>query len=186
MRALFIEQARQTAIGEIPVPAPGGGEVLLRVRMVGLCGSDINTWRGKNPLVRLPRIPGHEIAATVEAVGAGVPESIAIGAPVTVSPYTACGECPACRRGRANACRANQTLGVQRDGALTEYIVAPWQKLISTADLSLRELCLVEPLSVGFHAAARGRVAASDTVVVIGCGAVGLAQWRARHSAARA
>ena len=174
MKALFIKSPGHTEIGRIARPEPGPGEVLLRVRMVGLCGSDINTYRGRNPLVELPRIPGHEIAATIEAAGEGVPAGFRRGLSVTLSPYTACGTCPSCRRGRPNACRANQTLGVQRDGALTEYIVAPWQKLVEAPGLSLRELCLVEPLSVGFHAAARGRVGEADTVAVLGCGAVGL------------
>jgi threonine dehydrogenase-like Zn-dependent dehydrogenase len=174
MKALFIRKPGVIEAGEVVKPQAGQGEVLLRVRLVGLCGSDINTYRGKNPLVELPRIPGHEIAATIEATGPGVPEAFRAGTNVTLSPYSACGECPACRRGRANACRSNQTLGVQRDGALTEYVVAPWQKLLEAPGLSLHQLCLVEPLSVGFHAAARGRVAEKDTVAVIGSGAVGL------------
>ena len=95
------------------------------------------------------------------------------GTAVTVSPYAACGHCAACLRGRPNACRENQTLGVQRDGALTELIAVPAGKLYR-ANLSLKELCLVEPLTVGFHAVGRGRVAAEDTVAVFGCGGVGL------------
>ena len=99
--------------------------------------------------------------------------ALPVGTNVTISPYTACGECSSCRRGRFNACKFNQTFGVQRDGALTELVAAPAEKLFA-ASLSLRELCLVEPLTVGFHAAARGRVTANDTVAVFGCGGVGL------------
>jgi threonine dehydrogenase-like Zn-dependent dehydrogenase len=174
MRAFFIEQPYETRIGEIGKPAPGPGEVLLQTRLIGMCGTDLNSYRGKNPLVSYPRIPGHEIAATIADVGGGVPEQFRAGQNVTLSPYTACGVCASCRRGRTNACKSNQTLGVQRDGAMTEYFVAPWQKLFIAEGLSLRELCLVEPLSVGFHAAERGRVASGDTVAVIGCGVVGL------------
>jgi len=93
---------------------------------------------------------------------------------VTVSPYTACGACASCLRGRPNACKSNQTLGVQRDGGMAEFFLVPWQKLYIAEGLSLRELSLVEPLSVGFHASARGRVTAMDSVLVLGCGAVGL------------
>jgi len=89
-------------------------------------------------------------------------------------PYTACGKCSACRQGRINTCRNNQTLGVQRDGALTECIVVPWQSVLRGQVLGRRELALVEPLAVGFHAVARGRVEARDVVAVIGTGAVGL------------
>jgi 2-desacetyl-2-hydroxyethyl bacteriochlorophyllide A dehydrogenase len=126
-------------------------------------------------MVSYPRIPGHEIAATVEWVGAEVPaERVRVGAQVTVLPYTACGLCAACRQGRPNTCRGNQTMGVQRDGAMTELVAVPWRKVLSTDRLSRRDLALVEPLSVGWHAAARARVTSADRVMVIGCGAVGL------------
>ncbi len=93
---------------------------------------------------------------------------------VTVNPYTACGTCPSCRRGRPNACRSNQTLGVQRDGAMREYMAVPWEKVIPAGTLSTRDSALVEPMSVGFHAVSRGAVIDTDTVMVIGCGMVGL------------
>ena len=175
MRALLIEEAGRTRLADIPEPQARAGDVLLRLRTVGFCGSDLNTYRGLNPLVAYPRVPGHEIAGSIERLGRDVPPGLlAAGMDVTVLPYTACGRCAACRRGRANACRNNETLGVQREGALTELIAVPWEKVVRADGLSRRALALVEPLSVGFHAIDRGRVAASDTVVVIGCGAVGL------------
>ena len=174
MRALVIEQPGDVAFGTRSVPTLMGDSVLIRVRTVGFCGSDLNTFRGLNPLVSYPRVPGHEIAGTVEAIGAEVPHPIAVGVDVTVVPYTACGRCSACRHGRVNTCRNNQTLGVQRDGALTERIVVPWQSVLVADGLGRRELALVEPLAVGFHAVARGRVARGDVVAVIGTGAVGL------------
>ena len=136
---------------------------------MGLCGSDLNSFRGSNPLVTYPRVLGHEIAATVVEGSVTVPA----GTRVTVSPYTSCGVCASCRRGRFNACRDNQTLGVQRDGALTELLVVPEAKVYAS-QLPLDHLALVEPLTVGFHAVARGRVEASDVVAVFGCGGVGL------------
>ncbi len=174
MKALFITGPGRSELRDLPPPVPGRGEVLLRTRLVGMCGSDLNTFRGKNPMVTYPRIPGHEIAATIEAIGPAVPSDFEPGIDVTVSPYTSCGQCASCRRNRPNACQANQTLGVQRDGAMAGYFVAPWEKLYRAEGLSLRELSLVEPLSVGFHAAARGRIDSTDTVLVFGCGTVGL------------
>ena len=174
MIALFINKPGEAVLGDVPKPEPGPGEVLVRIRLAGLCGTDLSTFRGRNPLVSYPRIPGHEVAAVVESIAEGVPECIRPGMAVTVSPYTACGACASCRRGRPNACRYNQTLGVQRDGAMTEFVAIPWQKVHQADGLSLRELCLVEPLSVGFHAADRGRVTAADTVAIFGCGAIGL------------
>jgi 2-desacetyl-2-hydroxyethyl bacteriochlorophyllide A dehydrogenase len=137
--------------------------------MVGFCGSDLNSFRGRNPLVSFPRIPGHEVSATIVEGADGLPA----GTDVALSPYTSCGNCASCRRGRPNACQFNQTLGVQRDGALTEFIVMPREKLYP-AKLTPKELCLVEPLTVGFHAVARARVTAQDTVAILGCGGVGL------------
>jgi 2-desacetyl-2-hydroxyethyl bacteriochlorophyllide A dehydrogenase len=173
MKALRIEAAGKTAYGTAAEPTAGAGDVLLRVKRVGYCGSDLSTFRGLNPLVSYPRIPGHEIAAEIVSVGKDVPATLKTGAQVTVMPYTACGQCPSCRAGRVNACQFNQTLGVQRDGALTELLVAPWQKII-TAPLGLAELALIEPLSVGFHAVNRGRVTKADTVLIFGCGMIGL------------
>ena len=106
MRALVIERPGLAAIHEIAEPQPARDQVLLRIRMVGLCGSDRNSFRGKNPLVSFPRIPGHEIAATIEAAGDAVPEPFQPGMNVTLSPYTSCGVCPSCRRARTNACRS--------------------------------------------------------------------------------
>ncbi len=173
MRALIIQKPGEIRFGNTAEPTSQHGEVLLRVRMIGLCGSDLNTFRGKNPLVSFPRIPGHEIAATVEEVrDAGSP--LRPGMNVTLSPYTSCGQCASCLRGRFNACKSNQTLGVQRDGALTELISVPTPKIFVAEGLKLEELCIVEPLTVGFHAVARGRVTEKDTVAIFGCGGVGL------------
>jgi 2-desacetyl-2-hydroxyethyl bacteriochlorophyllide A dehydrogenase len=174
MKALFITAPGKTEMREIARPEPGRGEVRVRVRYLGYCGSDLNTFRGLNPLVSYPRVPGHEVAGVIDAVGPEVSEAFAPGTPVLVVPYTNCGTCSACRKGRPNACRNNQTLGVQRDGALAEQVVVPAAKLLTSPHLSLRDMVLVEPLSVGWHAARRGRVATGDTVVVFGCGMVGL------------
>lgn len=174
MKALMIEGVERCALHDVPEPAPGFGEVLLDVRHIGLCGSDFSTFTGRNPLVALPRIPGHEIGAEIVCVGAGVPAEYAPGKRVVVVPYTACGQCTSCRQGRVNACKSNRTLGVQQDGGLAERIVTPWRKLILNDTLAPRHLALVEPLSVGFHAVARGRVAAKDRVVVLGCGMIGM------------
>ncbi len=174
MKALFIDGPGKTSLQEIDAPAPARGEALLRIDILGLCGTDLSTFRGLNPLAAYPRLPGHEVAATIEAVAEGVPEEWGVGRAVTVSPYTNCGKCHPCKTGRPNCCRDNQTMGVQRDGALTRYFALPWEKLIAVDGLSPQETALVEPLSVGFHAAGRGRAGADDLVLVLGCGAIGL------------
>jgi threonine dehydrogenase-like Zn-dependent dehydrogenase len=181
MKALVLKRPGEASIEEVNEPKTELGKILLRVRMVGLCGSDLNSFRGKNPMVKYPRILGHEVAATVVESNSSYPEFVA-GMNVTMSPYTNCGRCAACLRGRPNACAFNETLGVQRDGALREYIAMPAERLYA-ASLTIKELCLVEPLTVGFHAISRGQVTSADTVAIFGCGGVGLGAIAASHFA---
>jgi threonine dehydrogenase-like Zn-dependent dehydrogenase len=179
MKAIVIKKPGDAAVESIAQPEASDEKLLLKVRMVGLCGSDLNSFRGQNPLVTFPRIPGHEVAATIVTGSKHNPE-LAAGVDVTMSPYTSCGKCASCLRHRPNACQFNQTLGVQRDGALTEYITMPGENLYP-AKLNIKELCLVEPLTVGFHAVARGRVTSKDSVAILGCGGVGLGAIAASH-----
>src|SRR6201991_1531947 len=172
MKAVVVEEPGKATLVDIPEPSNNPGDALLQIRMIGLCGTDLNTFRGKNPMVTFPRVLGHEVAATILDTGSKQSDNLREGTAVTLAPYTACGQCASCLRGRPNACRSNQTLGVQRDGALTERIMVPPEKLYS-AKLSLKDLCLVEPFTVGFHAVARGSVTAHDTIAVFGCGGVG-------------
>lgn len=174
MKAITIVSERQAIVVEREMPQLQAGEVLLRIKYVGFCGSDLNTFLGKNPMVKLPVVPGHEIGAEVEAIAQGVPQSIQKGMACTVNPYTHCGYCPSCRNGRPNACQFNQTFGVQRDGAMCQYIAVPWQKVIADKDITPKDFALVEPMSVGFHAIARAKVTDLDNVLVIGCGMIGV------------
>ena len=175
MKAIQISHSQELNIIEIEKPqAPKDGEVLLKLEYVGFCGSDINTFMGRNSMALNPVIPGHEVGAVIEAVGAGVPENLKPGMVVTCNPYTNCGKCASCRNLRVNACQHNETLGVQRNGAMKEYIVLPWEKIIPAGSLTPKVTALVEPMSVGFHAVARAQVTDTDTVVVLGCGMVGL------------
>lgn len=174
MKAIQIIQPGEIKITEIDKPVLGREEVLLKIKYAGFCGSDLNTYSGKNPMVQLPVIPGHEIGAVIEAVGENVPAHLHAGMPCTVNPYTACGSCSSCRNGRPNACRFNETFGVQRNGAMCEYIAVPWNKVIADREISPKDFALVEPMSVGFHAVSRAGVTDLDTVMVIGCGMIGI------------
>ncbi len=173
MKAVVISTPGDLTVKEIATPGPAPGEVLLKMQYVGFCGSDLSTYLGKNPMVNYPRIPGHEISGIIAELGTGVPDNFKVGDAVTVVPYTSCGNCPSCRRGRTYACRVNQTLGVQREGAMQEFITVPWQKILPAPRLSELELAMVEPLTVGFHAIQRGRVEETDVVMVLGCGMIG-------------
>ncbi len=174
MKALQITDTHTLEVIDLPMPEPAADQVLLRISYVGFCGSDLNTWRGRNALALKPVIPGHEISAVIEKVGENVPANLQTGQLVTVDPYTACGNCPSCRRRRFNACQHNETLGVQRHGAMREFICVPWQKVIPAEGIAAKDIALIEPMSVGFHAVDRGQVTDSDTVLVIGCGMIGV------------
>ena len=175
MKAIQKSHQQELNVIDLDSPAaPKAGEVLLKLQYVGFCGSDINTFMGRNTMALNPVIPGHEVGAVIEAVGSDVPDSLKPGMNVTCNPYTNCGKCASCRNGRVNACQHNETLGVQRNGAMKEYIVLPWQKIIPAVNLTPKETALVEPMSVGFHAVSRAEVTDSDIVMVIGCGMVGM------------
>jgi threonine dehydrogenase-like Zn-dependent dehydrogenase len=174
MKAISFAAPRKVQIVDIPTPQLGPEDVIVDIHYVGLCGSDLNTYRGLFPLVTYPRIPGHEISGVIAAKGEQVPESVNEGDRVMLSPYSHCGICPACRVGRPNCCQFNQTLGLQRDGAMTSRVAIHYSKVFSSKVLSFEELAIVEPLAVGYHAANRGRVTEVDTVLVIGCGMIGI------------
>ena len=175
MKAIQISHQQELNIIELDTPAaPKAGEVLLKLQYVGFCGSDINTFMGRNTMALNPVIPGHEVGAVIEAVGSDVPENLKPGMVVTCTPYTNCGKCASCRNGRVNACQHNETLGVQRNGAMKEYITLPWEKIIPAGKLTAKETALVEPMSVGFHAVSRAEITDIDVVMVIGCGMVGM------------
>ncbi len=175
MKAIQIKGLQEIGVTEIESPVqPREGEVLIRLQYVGFCGSDLNSFLGRNGMAKENVIPGHEVGAIIDAVGTNVPETLRPGMQVTVNPYTNCGHCASCRNGRVNACEHNETLGVQRDGAMREYMILPWQKIIQADGLAPETCALIEPMSVGFHAVARTEVCDIDKVMVIGCGMVGL------------
>ncbi len=174
MKALVIPEEHKIYVTEKEKPSLQSGEILVKIKYVGFCGSDLNTFLGKNPMVKLPVIPGHEIGAEIADIASGVPDIFKTGMSCTVNPYTNCGHCSSCRNGRPNACRYNETFGVQRNGAMCNYIAVPWQKVIIDQALTPKDFMLVEPMSVGFHAVDRGQVTDLDTTLVIGCGMIGV------------
>lgn len=174
MKAVKIVEPYKVKMFDISAPEADAEDVLIHVKLLGLCGSDLATYRGLNQMVSYPRIPGHEIAGQIVGVGSGVPSKFVKGQSVTVSPYTACGDCLPCKAGRVNCCKFNQTMGVQRDGAATEYISLPYQKVFVVENMLDEHIACIEPLSVGWHATNRAKVDSDDTVLVFGCGVIGL------------
>jgi threonine dehydrogenase-like Zn-dependent dehydrogenase len=174
MKAISLPAPWQAELVEIAEPEVGPEDVLVEIHYVGLCGSDLGMYRGTFAIGTYPRIPGHEVSGIVVGRGAGVPDSIVEGDRVTLWPYTECGVCPACRVGRPNCCQFNETMGLQRDGAMTDRFAIHYSKVFASKVLTLKELALIEPMSVGYHAANRGQVSEVDWVLVIGCGTIGM------------
>lgn len=155
------------------IPERQPGEVLLRVRRVGICGTDMHIYRGTQPYLAYPRVMGHELAG--EVAQADPSSGLAVGDPVYVTPYLACGACAACRKGHANACMKIQVLGVHRDGALTEYLNVPQGFVFKAEGVSMDEAAMVEFLAIGRHAVRRADVKAGQSVLVVGAGPIGIA-----------
>jgi 2-desacetyl-2-hydroxyethyl bacteriochlorophyllide A dehydrogenase len=161
------------AIEDRPRPSRAENEVLIRIRRVGVCGTDFHIFRGKQPYLSYPRLIGHEFSG--EVAEAAPNSGFASGDRVAVIPYLSCGVCIACRRGKTNCCTRLEVLGVHRDGALTEYLAVPAEFVINTNGLSFDDAAMIEFLSIGAHAARRAEVAAAERVLVVGAGPIGLA-----------
>ncbi len=173
-KAVVLQKPFTISTIETVSPHMGEDDVLLQIEYIGLCGTDMSSYKGTMSLVSYPRIPGHEVGAVIVDKGIKVPAHFSIGDQVTVNPYSSCGKCPACLLKRFNTCQFNQTLGVQRDGAMQQFFSIPYSKVYSSKKLSLTQLALIEPLSIGYHASERASVTAVDTVLIIGCGVIGI------------
>jgi 2-desacetyl-2-hydroxyethyl bacteriochlorophyllide A dehydrogenase len=156
-----------------PEPIRAPDEVLVRVRRVGVCGTDYHIFRGKQPYLSYPRLIGHEFSGEVVEAPAG--SGLVPGDAVAVMPYLSCGVCVACRKGKTNCCTRLEVLGVHRDGAMTEYVSVPAAFVVNTRGLSFDEAAMIEFLSIGAHAVRRAEVLAGEQVLVVGAGPIGLA-----------
>lgn len=156
-------------------PMPGPGEALVRVRRVGICGTDLHAFRGRQPFFTYPRVLGHELGVEVLKLGAEVADAgLRIGDRCSVEPYLSCGKCVACRRGRTNCCATLQVLGVHIDGGMRDTFVVPARNLHVANDLDYEQLALVETLGIGAHAVDRAQIEPDECVLVIGAGPIGL------------
>lgn len=157
------------------VPTPKENEVLIKPGAVGVCGTDYHAFDGCQNFFTYPRIIGHEIGATVVALGPGCASSgLSVGDKVAVVPYWECGKCIACRWGKPNCCVAISVAGVHGDGAMREYLCAPKTALVKSDKLSLEQLALVETLCIGAHAVFRGTPRDGEKALVIGAGPIGM------------
>lgn len=174
MKAIQLEAPKAFRKIDLAEPnAPGEGEALVRVRRIGICGTDISGYLGKMPFFSYPRVPGHELGVEVLAVGPRV-TNVRTGDVCSVEPYMNCGRCSACAKRNTNCCENLRVLGVMMDGGMTERLLLPAGKLHPANKLSLEQCALVETLAIGCHAVNRGHPIAGETVLIIGAGPIGL------------
>ena len=162
-------------VQQVARPAPGPGQALIRVEVVGICGSDLHFFEGQNPYANYPQTQGHEFSGRVEAFGDGYQGPVRVGQRVSVEPLIPCGECYPCRRGRPNCCTRLQVLGVHTAGAFAEYVTVPVGTLYPADDLDPDLTALAEPISIGMQVVTRGQVTGEDRVAVYGAGMIGQA-----------
>jgi threonine dehydrogenase-like Zn-dependent dehydrogenase len=175
MKAFLLEDREKSSFIDVQKQEPLSGEIVVKVKTLGLCGSDFKTYHKENPMVVYPIIPGHEIGCEIVALGPDVPSAIKVGQRGTILPYTTCGHCPACRAKKFNTCSTNKTMGVARPGAAQPYVKLRYQDFIACPDeMSFTDIALIEPLSVGIHAARRAKDVKGKKVLLYGLGIVGL------------
>ena len=175
MKAIQIAAPHKLQMVEIDTPElQNPDDVRVKVRAVGVCGTDVHIWHGHNPFVTFPLIPGHEVAGEIEAVGANV-TSLKVGDRVVLEPFRTCGVCYACRKGRPNVCQTLQVYGVHRDGGLCEYLVVPAKNCHRVPDsIPFEKIPLIEPYTIAAQCVSRAGVEAGDFILIHGAGPIGL------------
>lgn len=157
------------------MPALQAGQAIIRIRKIGICGTDLHAFEGTQPYFNYPRILGHELAGEIVALDAAGSSNFRVGELVTVIPYENCGVCIACRNGKPNCCENIAVLGVHKDGGMVEFLSVPERLLVHGNGLSAEQLALVEPLSVSAHGIRRAGVQPGEFVMIMGAGPIGLA-----------
>ncbi|MEQ6121005.1 zinc-binding alcohol dehydrogenase family protein [Reichenbachiella sp. MALMAid0571] len=183
MKYIVCEKPGQFLLKEKQAPERKSGEALLKVKKVGICGTDLHAYAGNQAFFTYPRILGHELATQIVEIDEN-DKGLKAGDNVIVMPYVSCQKCIACRNGKANCCTNISVLGIHGDGGMQELISVPENILLPAGNLSDDEMAIVEPLAIGAHAIRRANVQAGETVVVIGCGPIGIGMMKLAQLAA--
>lgn len=172
MDALVCAAPGELVLERRPVPVRGEGEVLVKPRRIGICGTDYHIYEGKHPFLAYPRVMGHELA--VEVIEAPPGANVTAGEIMVVNPYISCGTCIACRQGKPNCCTRIAVLGVHRDGGMAGLLAVPAANLIRAEGLHIDACAAVEFLAIGAHAVGRAQIVPGEQALVIGAGPIGL------------
>eukprot|EP00747_Dinoflagellata_sp_TGD_P209943 gnl/TRDRNA2_/TRDRNA2_83306_c0_seq1.p1 gnl/TRDRNA2_/TRDRNA2_83306_c0~~gnl/TRDRNA2_/TRDRNA2_83306_c0_seq1.p1 ORF type:complete len:375 (-),score=54.99 gnl/TRDRNA2_/TRDRNA2_83306_c0_seq1:589-1638(-) len=176
MRQVVLEEVGKFAQKNVPTPPPPApGWIIVRSGAVGVCGTDYHAFHGRQNFFTYPRVLGHEVGATVFALGEGTEDVVSVGDRCAIVPYWGCGECVACPYGKPNCCANIKVIGVHAHGAMQEYLAVPIDKVVVSKKLSLEQLALVETLCIGAHAVFRAQPRNAENCLVIGCGPIGMA-----------
>lgn len=174
MKALVLESPGKVSLKEVPIPEPKENEALVKIKAVSVCGSDISAYRGKGVAVPYPLILGHEISGIIEKIN-DKNSDLKVGDRVIFSPYLYCGHCYPCSLGRTNCCESLKVLGVQTNGAMSEYFAHPAHLLYKVPDdMPWEHVPIIEPLVIALHGIHTAKVKAGEHVAIIGAGPIGL------------
>ncbi|SHH58425.1 2-desacetyl-2-hydroxyethyl bacteriochlorophyllide A dehydrogenase [Anaerosphaera aminiphila DSM 21120] len=173
MKGICIKEPKKVEFVELNKPEPKENEALLKLLYGGICGSDLGSYRGTFAYFEYPRVPGHEFSAEIIEIGPN-DKGLKPGMVVTCNPYFNCGECYSCKKGVVNACMQNETMGVQREGAFSEYITMPIDRIYDGKGLDAKLLAVIEPFCISWHGIDRGNVKKGDNVLIVGSGTIGV------------
>jgi 2-desacetyl-2-hydroxyethyl bacteriochlorophyllide A dehydrogenase len=173
MKGIVCQKPNEFSFVDVERPSFQQGEALVKIRRIGICGTDLHAFQGNQPYFTYPRVLGHELSGTIEEIGENE-QGLHKGDQVAVIPYIECGECVACKRGKTNCCTDMKVLGVHVDGGMREAISVPVHHLIKAEGISLDQAALLEPLCIGAHAVKRSSLMEGESVLVIGAGPIGL------------
>ncbi|HFU8477280.1 TPA: zinc-binding alcohol dehydrogenase family protein [Escherichia coli] len=165
MNVLICQQPKELVWKQREIPIPGDNEALIKIKSVGICGTDIHAWGGNQPFFSYPRVLGHEICGEIVGLGKNIAD-LKNGQQVAVIPYVACQQCPACKSGRTNCCEKISVIGVHQDGGFSEYLSVPVANILPADGIDPQAAALIEPFAISAHAVRRAAIAPGEQVVV--------------------
>lgn len=173
MNVLVCQEPKVMIWEKREIPKPGDDEALIKLKTVGICGTDIHAWGGNQPFFSYPRVLGHEICGEIVGLGENI-NHLHNGQQVVVIPYVSCRKCPACRSGRTNCCENISVIGVHQDGGFSEFLSVPANSLLVTDGIDPHAAALIEPYAISAHAVRRAAILPGEQVLVVGAGPIGL------------